>query len=68
MFLLKHLFTYFLDVLDTTKSDRAAITLRSPRGESRGRTVYNFAQNPQFWLFNFMYKIVWELNFCFYHE
>ena len=37
MFSLKDLFKYFFEVLDTTKSDRAAITLRYPRGGSRGR-------------------------------
>ena len=37
MFLLKDLFKYFLEVLDTTKGDRAATTLKCPRGESKGR-------------------------------
>ena len=37
MYSLKDLFKYFLEVPDTTKSDRAAITLRCPRGVLRGR-------------------------------
>ena len=36
MILLKDLSKYFIEVLDTTKSDRAAITLRCPEGGRGG--------------------------------
>ena len=36
MFLIKDLFRHFLEALDTTKSDREAITLRCPRGRLKG--------------------------------